>query len=396
MRSHPSPETSPARRVAEGATAAVRVVPADGGRERMQFLRVPRRIYAADPNWVPPLLLERRQHLSRRNPYFAHAEVRFWVAYRGERLVGRISAQIDRLHLERHRDATGFFGFLEGIDDAEVFAALLGTAEAWLRGRGMRRILGPFNLSVNDECGLLVDGFDTPPMFMMGHGQRYYDPQMQAHGYAKAKDLVAYLLDAQQPLPSVMDAVVAKAGRAKITVRPLSWARLSEDLATIRSIFNDAWYDNWSYVPFTDAEFETLGQNLKLFVPNDFVQIAEVDGVPAAMIVTVPNLNGIIRDLHGRLLPLGWARLLWRMKTVGPRSARVPLMGVRKAYQRSALGMALAFSLVEAVRLPVLARGIDRVELSWILEDNRPMRHMLDRLGARVYKRYRMYERALV
>ncbi len=396
MRSHPSPETPPARRVAKGATAAVRVVPADGGRERMQFLRVPRRIYAADPNWVPPLLIERRQHLSRRNPYFAHAEVRFWVAYRGERLVGRISAQIDRLHLERHGDATGFFGFLEAIDDAEVFAALLGTAEAWLRGRGMRRILGPFNLSVNDECGLLVEGFDTPPMFMMGHGQPYYDPQMQAHGYAKAKDLVAYLLDARRPLPSVMDAVVAKAGRAKITVRPLSWARLSEDLATIRSIFNDAWYDNWSYVPFTDAEFETLGQNLKLFVPNDFVQIAEVDGVPAAMIVTVPNLNGIIRDLHGHLLPLGWARLLWRMKTVGPRSARVPLMGVRKTYQRSAIGMALAFSLVDAVRRPVLSRGIDRVELSWILEDNRPMRHMLDRLGARVYKRYRMYERTLV
>ena len=378
-----------------GDSSHVRVVAAEGRRQVTQFIKVPWLVYKDDPVWVPPLVFERRQHLSRRNPYFQHARARFWVAYQDSRPVGRISAQIDTLHLERYHDDTGFFGLLEAIDDARVFQALLGTAESWLRDQGMRRALGPFSLSINDECGLLVEGFDTPPMLMMAHGRPYYDLRLREQGYCKAKDTVAYQLDPRATPPKVMDATVERAGAGRIRTRPLDWSRLDDDLEIIRDIFNDAWIDNWGYVPFTAAEFRALGRDLKLFVPADFAQIAEVDGKPAAMIVVLPNLNESIRDLDGRLAPFGWLRLLWRLKASGPTSVRVTLMGVRKEYQGSALGMALAFLLIEAVRRRIVEHGITSAELSWILEDNRPMRHIQDRLGARVYKRYRIYERMI-
>jgi hypothetical protein len=390
----------PAERPARGAETGgsrkpVRIAPVESRRDLSAFIEVPWTVYAGDPLWVPPLRFERRQHLAPKNPFFRHARARFWVAYRGGRPVGRISAQVDDLHLERYRDATGYFGFVEAIDDDAVFAALIAAAESWLREQGMRRVIGPFSFSINDECGLLVDGFDTPPMFMMGHARPYYDDRVRACGYRKAKDTVAYMLETTQRPPSVMEATVQKAASGRIRTRALEWSRLRTDLATLREIFNDAWVDNWNYVPFTVEEFDALGESLKLFVPNDWVQIAEVDGAPAGMIVVVPNLNDIVADLDGRLFPFGWARLLWRLKRAGPHSARVPLMGVRKEYQRSALGMALVFLLVEAVRQPVITRGIDKVELSWTLEDNRPMRHIKDRLGARPYKTYRIYERDL-
>jgi hypothetical protein len=376
------------------ALRAVRVSPVEGRRDRTRFVRVPWTVYAGDPNWVPPLIVERRQHLSRRNPFFAHARVRLWVAYRGEEPVGRISAQIDDLHLERHRDATGFFGLLEGLDDPAIFASLLSAAEDWLRQQGMRRVIGPFNLSINDEIGTLVDGFDTPPMFMMGHARPYYDARIRERGYRKAKDVVAYLRDPKLPPPKVMQDVVRRTA-SRIHVRPFRLPHLKEELATLREIFNDAWAENWNYVPFTAAELDSLGSSLKLFIPPDFVQIAEVEGEPAAMIVAVPNLNEVIRDLDGRLFPGGLVRLLWRLGRRGPKSARIPLMGVLRKYQRSSLGMALVFHLLDAVQGPLVRRGVERLELSWTLEDNHAMRHIKERIGAHVYKTYRIYEKDL-
>jgi GNAT superfamily N-acetyltransferase len=379
----------------ESNLRTVRVVPLEGRRELTQFVKVPWAIYADDPNWVPPLIVERRQHLSRRrNPFFAHARARFWLAYRGNEPVGRISAQIDDLHLERHRDSTGFFGLLEAPDDPAVFASLLSAAEEWLRQQGMRRVIGPFNLSINDEIGTLVDGFDTPPMFMMGHARPYYDARIKEQGYGKAKDVVAYIRDARLAPPKVMQEVVRRTA-ARVHVRPLRLPHLKEELATLREIFNDAWSENWNYVPFTAAELDNLGSSLRLFIPPDFVQIAEVDGEAAGMIVAVPNLNEIIRDLDGRLFPGGLVRLLWRLARRGPKSARIPLMGILRKHQRSSLGMALVFHLLEAVRAPLVKRGVERLELSWTLEDNRPMRHIKERIGARVYKTYRIYEKEL-
>lgn len=388
VRPEPTPKTP-------SATRPLIVEPVDGFRERSRFLRVPWTVYAGDPNWTPPLLLERRLHLSRRNPFFAHARARFWIARRGGAAVGRISAQVDDLHLSTHRDDTGFFGMLEAIDDPQVFAALFGAAEAWLREQGMKRSLGPFNLSINDEIGTLIDGFDTPPMFMMGHAHPYYDERIRQCGYVKAKDTVAYLRNPADETPPVMRASVRRAERDGIRVRPGRLSHLREDLAIVRDIYNDAWSENWNAIPFTEAEFDDLGSSLRLFVPPEFVQIAEVGGKPAAMLVAFPNLNESIRDLDGRLFPFGWAKLLWRLKRRLPHSARVPLMGVRKEYQRSAVGMSLVFALLDAIRGPLIARDVDRLELSWTLEDNRGMRHIKERIGARVYKTYRIYERSL-
>jgi hypothetical protein len=379
----------------EATLPTVRVVAVEGRRNLTRFVKVPWTTYAGDPNWVPPLVIERRQHLSRRNPFFAHARARFWIAYRGDEAVGRISAQIDDLHLERHRDATGFFGLLEAIDDPAIFASLLSVAEDWLRQQGMRRAIGPFNLSINDEIGTLVDGFDTPPMFMMGHAHPYYDARIKECGYRKAKDVVAYIHDPRLPPPKVMQDVIRRTA-SRVHVRPLRLPQLKEDLATLREIYNDAWSENWNYVPFTAAELDNLGSSLRLFIPPDFVQIAEVEGEAAAMIVAVPNLNEVIRDLDGRLFPGGLVRLLWRLGRRGPKSARIPLMGIVRKHQRSSLGMALVFHLLAAVREPLVKRGVEKLELSWTLEDNRPMRHIKERIGARVYKTYRVYEKDLV
>jgi hypothetical protein len=372
----------------------LQVIPVEGRRDLRLFVQVPWPIYADDPVWVPPLLLERRQHLSPRNPYFAHAACRFWIAYRHGRPVGRISAQVDQLYLKLYGGQTGFFGLLEAEDDAEVFHALLKTAETWLRRHGMRRVLGPFNLSINQECGLLVAGFNTPPTFMMGHAPSYYGSRIEEHGYKKEKDLLAYRIDAHFKTSTSMQSVAARAG-SQVRIRPLKKSYFSRDLWILRDIFEDAWSKNWGFVPFTKAEFEHLGHNLRFLVDDEFVQIAEVDGAPAAMIVVLPNINEVIRDLDGRLLPFGWIKLLWGLKVAHPKTVRVLLMGVRQRYQNSLLGAALALMLIEAVRTFALKRGIEEAELSWILEDNRGMQNIIESIGGVAYKRYRIYGKNL-
>jgi GNAT superfamily N-acetyltransferase len=375
--------------------ARLQVKPVDGRRALRQFIGLPWSIYSNDPLWVPPLLFERRQFLSARNPYFDHARYHSWIAYRGTEPVGRISAQIDELHLQRYQDATGFFGMLEARDDPEIFSALLSAAETWLRNQGMSRIRGPFNLSVNQECGLLVDGFDTPPVLMMGHAHPYYGTRIENSGYTKVKDLLAYLVHADFKLTRAMQTIIKWASR-RVRIRSMRLTHLEEDLQIVRDIFEDAWSQNWGFIPFTEEEFRHLGKDLKQLVPPDFVQIAEVEGVPAAMIVVFPNINEAIADLNGRLLPFGWLKLLWRLKLRFPQTARVPLMGVRQDFQKSRLGAALALMVIEAVQVHALRRGVKQVELSWILEDNMGMRNILDGIGGKVYKRYRMYDKELV
>ena len=370
------------------------IMPVLNAKDLERFIRVPWPIYAGDPCWIPPLLLERKEHLSAKNPYFKHASWQAWVAFRNEKPVGRISAQVDRLRLERYDDATGLFGFLEADDDAAVFRLLLETACDWLREQGMKRVQGPFNFSINDECGLLVEGFETPPCFMMGHARPYYAGRLESLGYSKAMDLLAYRLDTDFVVPAAMQKLTAKSS-TRITVSPLRRNRLQEDLVVLRELFNDAWEGNWGFVPFTREEFDELGHNLVRLVDENFIQIASVDGKPAAMIVALPNLNEAARDLDGRLLPLGWLKLLWRVKRHKLKTARVTLMGVRQEYQKSALGIALAYTMTDAIRLPVTSQGINEVEMSWILEDNRNMRHILESLGADPYKRYRIYQKEL-
>lgn len=378
-------------------SAGVTVRPVEGRADLRRFLDVPFAIYRDDPNWVAPLYMERVRHLDpRRNPYFQHAQAILFLAERDGVPVGRASAQLDRLHLERHKDGAGQFGCLEAVDDASVFAALLDAAAAWLAKRGASSMRGPFSLSINDETGLLVDGFDRPPSVMMGHARPYYAAQLEALGFTKVKDLIAYDYDAMPPLPKPMAAMVDKALKhGELELRPLSKRHLDRDLSIIMDVFNDAWSNNWGFVPLTQAEIGTLGQTLQALVSEDYVAIASWRGQPAAMAVSLPDINRAIHDLGGRLMPLGWAKLLWRLFARPPAAVRIPLMGVRKVYQRSATGSALALAVISRIRESHLKRGTSKAELSWILEDNMAMRRIIEALGGVAYKTYRIYERAL-
>lgn len=358
------------------------------------FLAVPFALYRDDPQWVPPLAFERREALAPKHPFFAHADWQAWVAYRDGRAIGRISAQLDRLYEERHGRRLGYFGMIEAPDAADVFAALLGAAEGWLRERGAVAAAGPFNLGINQELGILVEGFDTPPYFMMPHSRPYYGRALEAQGYHGAQDLLAYVMDPAFDAPPVMDALLKRL-QSSVRLRPLRRKQLAEDLEILRDIFNDAWSQNWGFVPFTREEFSAVGREMLLLIPDDFIHIAEVDGVPAAFIVLLPNLNEAIADLRGRLLPFGWAKLLWRLKVRYPRTGRVPLMGVRRAHHHTRMGPGLAFTVIDAARQAAVRKGLREVELSWILDDNMGMRNIIESIGGTVSKRYRMYEKPL-
>ncbi len=374
--------------------APVTVRPVMSYRDMGKFIEVPWRIYANDPMWVPPLRLERRFHFSRFNPFFKHGEWQAWVAYQNDRPVGRISAQIDSLHRARYGENTGHFGLLECIDSSDVFAALMLHAEAWLASRQTYHVSGPFNLSINQECGILVDGFDSPPVVMMPHSPPWYGRLLEEQNYLPIKDLLAYWVNVEFEMPHVMQTLINKFS-SQIHLRPLRRNKFNEEMEILRDIFNDAWSDNWGFIPFTEAEFEELGNSLRLLLPDDFIQIAEVNGKPAAFMVVLPNLNEVLTELNGRLFPFGWLKLIRRIRNREIRTGRIPLMGVRKQFRGTPLGIALACLVIEAPRKAGLAYGIRDVEMSWILEDNMAMRGILDSIGSKQYKRYRIYGKTL-
>ena len=359
------------------------------------FIQVPWSIYKNDPNWIPPLIVERKEALSPKNPYFKHASWKAWIAYQGGKPVGRISAQIDQLHQQRYESKTGFFGLIESPDDEEIFATLFATAENWLKDQGMQQVAGPFNLGINQEIGILVDGFDSPPYIMMGHSPRYYDTAIKKCGYQQAQDLLAYELDSGKlTIPRVMQSLIKRTGD-RIQVRSLDRKNKDAELEAMRDIFNDAWQNNWNFVPFTREEFKAVGKELLMILPDDFIKIASIDGKDSAFVVLLPNINEVITDLNGRLLPLGWARLLWRLKVKFPVSGRVPLMGVRQKYQNTRFGPALAYMTIQGAIEAGRPKGLERVELSWILDHNHGVRNIIDSIGGEVSKRYRMYEKEL-
>jgi len=374
---------------------ALKIVPVDS-RARMQaFINLLWSIYADDPAWIAPLRLERRLHFSRFNPFFKHAEWQAWLAYRNDVPVGRISAQINRLHQQQYGHDTGQFGLIEAIEDADVFAALTATAEHWLAERQIRHVTGPFNLSINQETGVLVEGFDTPPVFMMPHSRPWYGAMLEQQAYTPAQDLLAYWIKPDFTASRTMTAII-KRYRSRIHVRPIQRKNFAGELETMRDIFNDAWSQNWGFIPFTAEEFTEMGNSLRLIVSDGLIQIAEVEGVPTAFMVTLPNLNEVLRDLNGRLLPTGWLKLFRHVRQKRFKTARVALMGVRKAYQNTPSGLAQAFMLIDESRKVMISEGIEGVELSWILESNTPMRNILNNIGSDLYKRYRVYEKTLL
>ena len=377
----------------------IKVTPVRDGRQLAAFIRLPHAIYADDPAWVAPLHVERRMHLSRSNPFFEHGEGELFIAWRGGEPVGRISAQIDHLHLRRYADEppTGFFGFIEGVDDERVFAALLDAAAEWLRERGMRRMRGPFSWNINQESGLLVDGFSTPPAIMMGHARPWYDAHVRAAGLEKVMDLLAYDYTREMRAPTKMLTFIERLKRkGDLQVRGLNKRRLREELALIMGIFNDAWANNWGFVPFTETEIRKLGDELRLVIGEHEVAIASWKGEPAAMAVVMPDINRMIADFNGRLLPFNWLKLIRRLKFAGaPERMRMPLMGVKRKFQNTTVGAALALAVIDEVNMYHRERGVQGAELSWILETNTRVRHLIESTGAVPYKTYRIYERTI-
>jgi fermentation-respiration switch protein FrsA (DUF1100 family) len=373
----------------------IEIVPVEGARLLDAFIRLPERLHGDDPNYIAPLHMERKDALTRKNPFFGHADVQFWLARRDGRFVGRITAQIDHQALSLRPDAPGQFGMIAAEDDPAVFAALLDTAAAWLRERGMKRMQGPFNLNINEEIGLLVDGFDTPPMLLMGHDKPYLAARLEEQGLAKEKDVYAYIYDITTDLPASARRLLNRPLPADITVRQLDFKRYNEEIRTVTDIFNDAWRDNWGFVPLNEIETDFLAKSLKPLLIPRLTSVVERAGIPVGFLIGLPNLNEAIRDLNGKLLPFGWAKLLFRLKLAGVKSARVPLMGIRRSVTHDVIGSLLPFLLIDKVRTEAVKMGYKQVELSWILEDNMPMRRMNESLGGVAYKTYRIYDRAL-
>jgi hypothetical protein len=359
------------------------------------FLNVVDYIYRDDPKYVRSLDMEVKERLSPKHPFWAHAEGVILTAYRNGYCVGRCTAQIDREHLARHRDDTGGFGFFDTIDDVEVSQALISDASNWLKERGMKRIRGPLSLSVNDEIGCLVEGFDTPPMVMMQHHKPYQGGLIEKAGLTKLKDLYAwrYLVgDVPARARRAYDEVLAM---PEVTARPMDKTNIDAEVRTVIDVFNDGWSDNWGFVPYTDAELAKQAKDLKLLLDPRLTLIVSVSGEPAAVAIALPNLNELTRDFGGKLSPLNLAKLLWRLKVQGAKTARLAILGIRKKYRHQKRYAGLSTYMYCALNQSGQRCGLDWGELSWTLEDNGPVNAGIKLMGGKIYKRYRLYEGAL-
>ncbi len=385
----------------EMIAAAIKIRRVGSGATLGQFFDAAHTAQGHDPYWVAPLrLLEAPRFDLKKNPWFQHGEAALWVAEMDGRSVGRISAQVDHTHLKLRDDATGFFGFLETIDNQRVADLLFETAIAWLREKGMRRCLGPFSLNINEESGLLVDGFNCPPRMMMGHAQPHYAKLVEAAGFTKSVDMFSYLtpMDTGLPFKQIKWLKRALARNPTLGMRQLDTSRIDEDIRTIVRIFNAAWTENWGFIPLTDAEVSHMAREMKMILIPELVSFATVNGEPVAMCVALPDFNEIIRGLNGRLWPTGWAKLAWRILTRRSyvSGTRVPFMGVLPEYKNKPMGSLLALLTVGALREASLKLRMPVCEMSWVLESNTQTRHSIEDIGGRVYKTYRMYEKAIL
>ena len=371
--------------------------PVSSKQDRRAFVDFAWQVYKDDPAWIPPLKSEVHALLDpKENPWFGHGRAALFLASRGGQIVGRISAQIDdlvQIHMEKGLGQWGLFEALDG----DTAAALIAQAEQWLRGQGMIKALGPISISIWDEPGLLIDGFDQPPMVMMGHHRPAYRGWIEAAGYVKAKDLYTYELDIRIDMVPVIDRLI-KAGEKnpRIRIREVDKSKFASEAAIIMGLLNDAWSDNWGFVPLTEAEIAYAGKKLKPIIFEDLVRIAEVDGEPAAFMITIPDVNEMIADLDGRLFPFGWAKLLWRLRKPRTRRVRVPLMGVASKFQGSRIAGQLAFMLIEFIRRTCVEKyGVHYGEFGWVLEDNQGMMSIAKLPGANINHTYRIYQRTL-
>lgn len=365
-----------------------------------KFLSVPSIVLADDPVWVPPLKMMVRDQLNpKKNPWFDHGEAHLFLAERDGQPVGRISAQVDQSHLKQHNDATGFFGFFDCVDDQAAADALFAAAGDWLKAQGMVRVRGPFSLNINEETGLLVEGFETSPRVAMGHAKPHYQTLVEAAGFEKVRDMFAFLTPMDTAVPYKHLKILQRSidRNPGLSLRPLDPKNYDRDIRILVDLFNAAWAENWGFIPLTEADAKRMADEFKLILIPELVWFAFYEGEPAAMVVALPDLNEMLADLAGHIWPTGWAKLAWRLLTRRTWSSgtRVPLMGVAPRFKNKPLGSVLALMVMGEVRRESLKLNMPVCEMSWVLEDNNQTRHSLETIGGRIYKTYRVYEKAL-
>jgi hypothetical protein len=369
----------------------ITVTPVESPQDLKSFIRFPLRLYRRDPFYVPHLLYERKKFFSPSNPIFDYTDATLYLARNGGgQVVGRVTAHVNHRHNAHSGEKTGFFGFFDAVDDAAAASALMAAAESDLRDRGMQAIRGPFNFSTNEECGLLVQGFDRPPSLMMPYNKAYYAEFFDRLGYGRCRDLLAYGYEYRGDMPEFLRRFSRRIrNRRRIDVRCIDMRRFEEDLAAIFDIYNAAWSKNWGFIPVTDGEFRYTARELKPIADPQMVLIAENSGRPVAFSVSLPDYNPVLKKMNGRLWPFGFLHWLFGRRQI--RKVRTLLLGVVEDFRRSGIELLLIHDTFRNG----LSRGYQTGEMSWILEDNRLMRKPLERMGARIEKVYRIYEKNL-
>ena len=355
------------------------------------FVRLPLEIYKGDRYWVPPLIKDQLLKVSPKHPFRSHSEMILFLAHRGGTLAGRIAGIIDHHYVEFHQEKVGFFGFFESLPDAEIATALLSTVADWLRGHGMERMAGPMNPSTNDECGLLIEGFDAPPCLMMPYNPRHYPSLVEDFGLSKRMDLYAYLLEETSFRLDRLDRITErlKKREPRLHVRPLNLRNFDHELRIIKEIYNQAWVKNWGFVPMTDEEINLLAKQLRPLTVPELVLFAYWEEEPVGFSVSLPDFNDVLKHLNGKIGLSGALKFLYYSKKI--KKIRVMLLGVKQTFQKKGVEGLL---YVETFRNGI-KKGYQRAECSWILEENVLMQHGIEAMGGKRYKTYRIYEMPL-
>ncbi len=363
------------------------------------FLALPYTLYKGEPQWRAPLRFERKDQFSKaKNPAVAGVTRQLFLAKRDGVIVGRIAAFINHAHQAQHKDGAGHFGYFDCEAAPSTGAALLEAAQNWLTSQNCSKMIGPSQWSVNEECGLLIDGFDTPPVLMMPYGRADYQDMLDAAGFEKAIDMYAFQADlsAGYPRPRQTQMMLRIADKdPDIVIRPMRSRQFNQEVDLVMDIFNDAWSENWGYVPFSQAEVKHMAKEIRPIIFKEGLWVGEIKGEAVAYVWMVPDINEAIAGLDGKLLPLGWAKLVHRLKIKGVKQARIPLMGLRKEWHNTKKGLAIVAALCEKVFEEGRKKGFTHCELSWILEDNHGMIRICEQAEAVAYKTYRMYEKEL-
>jgi len=364
----------------------IEILPANDKKTFREFIKFPFRLYSGDPFWVAPLLSDIKNQFSHKNPFFRHAEVMPFIARMNRETVGRITAICNQAHVDFHGEKAGFFGSFDCIEEITVARLLIDGARKWLGEKGMEVMRGPMNFSVNEECGLLIEGFDSSPMVMMPYNFPYYQKLLEKCGLSKAKDLYAYITDVMATFPEKFYRVSAVANKQGMTARPVNMEFFDDEMRIFKGIYDSAWEKNWGHIPMTDEEIEHLAKKLKPVIVPELALIAEINGEPVGFMMFLPDVNQVLKKLKGHLLPFGIFKALWLSGKI--KDARLLLLGIKKGARKRGVDSLLFIEGLKALH----KKGYKRMELSWVLEDNYPVQRIIEAINGRLYKKYRIYE----